>query len=318
MQCSNCRPLPRSGRKLKKIREILRTKIDEWLRTITDERVRDLAFRHAIVSGGSIASMLSGEKVNDYDIYFQTKETALAVAEYYVNIFNKNTGYEDGDSDTYMPTVVEDSIQNIKGEVEERVTIYMRSEGVAAESETVARGLSFDDDDDAEEDLKAVEGLVNEEDYRPVFLSRNAITLTNRVQIIIRFFGAPEEIHKNFDFAHTLCWWRARDGKLHIEQEALQCMMSRVLLYRGSLYPLASIFRVRKFLRRGWRITAGQLLKIMWQISEVDLSDRTILEEQLIGVDAAYMHQLIHALRANESDTIDSNYAATLIDRIFE
>jgi hypothetical protein len=33
--------------------------------------------------------MLLGEEVKDFDIYFRDKQTALAVAKYYVNRFNE-------------------------------------------------------------------------------------------------------------------------------------------------------------------------------------------------------------------------------------
>jgi hypothetical protein len=38
-----------------------------------------------------------------------------------------------------------------------------------------------------------------------------------------------------------------------------------------------------------------EILKIMFQISELDLTDILILEEQLIGVDIAYFSLLIDA-----------------------
>ena len=68
----------------KTIKKVLAEKINEWLNTITDESVRKLAKENTIVTGGSIVSMLLSEPVNDYDIYFKTKESCKAVAEYYV------------------------------------------------------------------------------------------------------------------------------------------------------------------------------------------------------------------------------------------
>jgi len=87
--------------------------------------------------------------------------------------------------------------------------------------------------------------------------------------------------------------------------------------YEGSLYPIASMFRMKKFLNRGWRINAGQMLKIMWQISELDLTDRETLYEQLQGVDFAYMYQLSEALASVDVEKINSTYVAAVIDRIF-
>jgi hypothetical protein len=95
-------------------------------------------------------------------------------------------------------------------------------------------------------------------------------------------------------------------------------MLARNLIYNGSLYPVASIFRAKKFIERGWRISAGQLLKIMWQLGEINLKDMEVLQEQLTGVDQAYMYQLIEALKGVNPDKLNSAYIATIIDKIFE
>ncbi len=116
-----------------------------------------------------------------------------------------------------------------------------------------------------------------------------------------------------------MCYYDYGSGELVLHPEALEAILSKTLIYKGSLYPIASVFRVRKFIQRGWRITAGQLLKIIWQINEIDLKDPKVLREQLLGVDQAYMHQLLRALETKESNQkIDATYIAKLVDEIFE
>jgi len=279
------------GRKRSGIKKELIKKIDEWLESITDENVRKQARKDVIVTGGSIASMLVGEQVNDWDVYFKTKQTTLLVAIYYVNKFKELN------PTVVVPVVSQESIVNIKGAEEDRITILIKSAGIASERESEKK---------------------SEENYRPVFMSQNAITLSDKVQIIIRFYGEPEKIHDNYDFIHATCYWDHSKQELCLPSDALEALLSRTLVYRGSLYPIASIFRTKKFLERGWRITAGQQLKIMWQISEIDLSDPEILREQLTGVDLAYMYELIEALVGVDRAKINSTYVGTIIDRIFE
>lgn len=69
------------GYKAKTIKSVLRKKVDDWLASIEDEEVRKLAQKNTVVTGGCIASMLLGEPVNDFDIYFQDFATTKAVAE---------------------------------------------------------------------------------------------------------------------------------------------------------------------------------------------------------------------------------------------
>lgn len=315
------------GRKRSGIIRELKSKMDEWLGSITDEDVRTIASKNTIVTGGSIASMLLGEKVNDFDVYFRTKEAAVAVAKYYVTDFmeRKKARIAASDDPTvdsieYEPIVLEDAIKNIKGETEDRVIIYMKSAGVAGEDQEPYDYFESREPEAAE---AFAESLIKEvsapgDRYRPIFLSQNAITLSDKVQVVIRFYGEPDKIHDNYDFVHAMCYYDYHKNSLVLPAEAMEALLSRTLVYRGSLYPIASIFRTKKFLERGWRITAGQQLKIMWQISETDLKDPQVFMEQLTGVDQAYMWQLIQALKDVEPEKINSAYVATIIDRIFD
>lgn len=309
------------GRKRSGIIRELKSKMDDWLDTITDEQVRELAAKNTIVTGGAIASMLLGEQIHDFDVYFRDKETATAVAKYYVNEFmvRRATGTNANVVD-YGLEVRQERITNIKGETEDRVVIYMKSAGVAGEDQAPYQYFEQRPVGEVEEFAAS---LVQEcadtgDKYRPVFLSQNAITLSHKLQIVIRFYGEPTQIHDNYDFIHAMCYYDHGNGELTLPADAMEALLSRTLVYRGSLYPIASIFRMKKFLERGWRITAGQQLKIMWQISEIDMKDYAILREQLTGVDQAYMYQLVEALKDVDPEKINSAYVVTIIDRIFD
>jgi hypothetical protein len=310
----------RYGRKRSGIVRELNEKLGEWLGTIDDLALREQIAKEVIVTGGSIASMLLGEKINDFDIYLKTKATTVAMARYYVKKFNESVKLKVGTGvSSCEPYVKETTIKNVKGVEEDRVCIYIKSAGVAAEEQDTYRYFEAQPDDVTQ---AFVDSLKEQKDsgkakYRPVFLSANAITLSNDVQLVIRFYGEPKDIHDNFDFQHAMSYYDYSTKNLVLPAEALECLLSRTLVYKGSLYPLCSIFRMKKFLERGWRISAGEQLKILWQISEVNLKDSETLMEQLTGCDAAYMHQLIEALRDVDKDKINSTYVAEIIDRIF-
>jgi len=289
----------------KTIRKVLKAKIDDWTSTIDDANLVRVIKRDVIVTGGSIASMIMGDKINDFDVYFKTKETTLKVAHYYVNKFNQNK--LDGPS----PEVREVKKTNIKGKEEDRVVIWVSSAGVA-ESEDFK---TEEDHDGTENDPDQVVEDDDGERYRPVFLSENAVTLSHKMQIVIRFYGTPDEIHDNYDFVHAKCYWTYHEDKLVTPVEALRSMQSKVLKYEGSLYPICSVFRCRKFISRGWKISAGEMLKMCLQISEIDLKNPTVLREQTTGIDAAYFHMLLSAIDSGRE--VDSAYLITIIDRIF-
>lgn len=154
--------------------------------------------------------------------------------------------------------------------------------------------------------------------YRVLFVTSNAITLSDSMQLIIRFQGDVEEIHSNYDYTHCTSSWTSWDRKLNLRPDALECILSRELRYQGSKYPIASLIRLRKFITRGWTINAGQFVKMAYQVSKLDLSNAAVLEDQLVGVDSAYFTQVIAQLSKQPDPThIDGTYLLTLIDKIF-
>lgn len=299
--------------KAKTIKAILTKKHNDFVASIQDEEVRELVKKNSIVTGGSIVSMLLGEKVNDFDYYFTNKETVLAVTHYFVDKFNQFNPDKEP-----KPVVVEDG---------DRVRIRIQSAGVASEGqeseyqyfETVdpTEGTNFVD-----EAMNILEQETDEKPkYRPIFLSDNAITLSGKIQLVIRFYGEPEVIHENYDFVHAMCYWRSENNHLDLPSQSLEAIITHELVYHGSKYPLASVIRTRKFIQRGWTINAGQYLKMCLQINELDLKDINVLEDQLTGMDAAYFHQVLGYLKEkmekDENFKLTSAYLIEIIDRMF-
>jgi len=277
------------------IKKVLQKKHEDFLLSIKDEAVKQLVKNNSIITGGSIASMLLGEKPNDYDYYFTDLATVIAVTNYYVK------GFIIAHPELKKPVV---KVQD------ERVRIFIKSSGIAGRQD--------------EEGDQPVEDPVEDEKkakYRPVSLTNNAISLSNSVQLVIRFYGSAEEIHSNYDYIHCTNYWESKTGKLTFHQAALESLLSKHLYYSGSKYPLCSVVRMRKFLKRGWHINAGQILKMCMQISELDLLDVAVLEDQLTGVDTAYFTELINSLKTKqESDPnfrVTTPYIANIVDKLF-
>lgn len=218
----------------------------------------------------------------------------------------------------------------------DRVWIHIPSRGVEAEDENA---LEEDTEDVLEPETEAMdtqEALATLDDidskhledkkdkddkFRPIFLSSNAITLSDHIQLVIRFYGDAEEIHSNYDYVHCTGYWTSENKKTEISAEALESIISKSLHYQGSKYPLASVLRMRKFINRGWTINAGQVLKILLQVSELDLTDISVLEDQLIGVDTAYFSMMLNDIkkRMEEDDEFELShgYVVSIVEKIF-
>ena len=255
----------------RRIKEHLGNKVNEWVNTLPFE-LRGEVIKNCFVTGGSIVSLLLGDTVNDYDIYFTKEEVALKVALHYA-----------------------------KGKVAEltpapgTVSITVGSSGIW---------------------LNNKEKL---QPYEPKCITGNAISLNDKVQLITKFVMTPDEVHKNFDFVHCTCYYDPFSDNLVVPSDAAVSIMTKELKYRGSLYPLASIIRTRKFIKRGWSINAGQYLKMILQLQKLNLYDLKVLKEQLMGVDALYFIQMLQQvgdLNAKDGQ-VDALYLVELIDRFF-
>ncbi len=313
--------------KRKTINNVIKTKMEDWISSIEDKELRKLVERDAIVTGGCIASMFLKEDVNDFDVYFRTLETTYKVCEYYSNQMNKRISSEvvpqiivrnseiNGASFSSKEVVqLEDVIDYnpiIDEDLKYRVRAFIQSKGVVADEDYNSEN-EFEGTSETEKDTK--------EKYYPVYISSNAITLSRKIQIIIRFYGNPEIIHDNYDFKHCTNYWTFENG-LVTNIDALECLLSKELKYFGSKYPLASILRTKKFINRGWSVNAGQYIKMVFQLNDMDLTDVEVLEEQLTGVDIAYMRAVIDTInrKMEEDENFDlKKYFIEIIEQIFD
>ncbi len=336
----------------KTMKTALTKKVNEWLGTIEDEDVRSTLENDLIITGGCFTSMILNEPVKDIDCYLRSKEAILKIAKYYIDLWNKDhpgqtnaLGHEskvfvlDGANPDpeilkyYRIESIKDSASRmISNTPEDRVKIIFPSDGIVGDPSAASAkeelGVKYlpspseaiGEADETDADKMEEENGKNRK-YHPVFLSTNAITLSTGVQVIVRFYGNPADIHDTYDFAHTKAYYDFGKKELVVPKEVYEATINKTLIYTGSKYPVCSVFRVRKFIERGWHINAGQLVKMAMQISELDLKDIDVLEEQLIGVDSLYFMNLIHQFRQKKMNDpeweLTVPYVISVIDKIF-
>jgi hypothetical protein len=322
----------------KTMEQMLSKKLNNWLGTITDDKLRKRMRDGVVVTGGCFTSMIQNEAPNDYDCYFNTKELAYDVASYYVNVWNEEKKQIpkvmvlDGANPSReileyydIKDTLDSKAVMISNCSPERIKIIIPSSGVVGDLDDVnvneEMGMSVENAIAELDEVDANKEIEKEKrPYFPVFISSNAITLSNGVQIVVRFYGEPDEIHETYDFVHTKAYFTFKSGVV-VPREVYEAVINKVLKYTGSKYPLCSIFRMRKFIKRGWSINAGQILKMAMQLNDLDLKDINVLEDQLIGVDSIYFMRLIDMFRKQKDNNPDfeltPNYIVSIIDKIF-
>lgn len=329
---------------IKTMNKIIGRKLNEWLESVTDKALCDIIKENIVITGGCFPSMIQNEAPKDFDCYFKTKEATKKVAEYYVKQWNEShkdkrnklgkacqvfvlDGAEPSKEllEYYQISAIDQSKSRmIANTPPERLKIIFPSDGVVGDPQEVRANEELGDvlNNIAEIDETKADEIIEQEKrkYFPVFLSTNAITLSNGIQIVVRFYGEPDKIHETYDFAHTKAYWTSDTGTI-IPNEVYDAVINKTLIYTGSKYPVCSIFRMRKFIERGWKINAGQMLKICMQVSDLDLTDIDTLEDQLVGVDSLYFMNLIEQFRRMKEKNADwdltPQYIISVIDKIF-
>jgi hypothetical protein len=304
---------------------------DKFLKTIKDEDVRNLVEQGTIITGGALVSLLQGEEPHDFDLYFKDFNTAFKVACYYVEQWNSikdnrtaRVLIQNADEKILQKWICPEIAQEqIMQGLLPRIKVFIKSEGVAGEA------LEDSEDSNPNDEMQTninpetdIEKELEETpEFIPKFLTSNAISLSGKIQLVIRFYGMPNQIHENYDFVHCTNYWTSMSRSVILNERALEAIINKELIYVGSKYPLCSVIRTRKFIQRGWTINAGQYLKMLMQLNDLDLSNINVLEDQLVGVDSLYFGQLIEELKRmrkeNTTFEVESNYVAQIVDKLF-
>lgn len=251
------------------------------------------------VSGGSITSLYLNDEPNDYDFYLKDKTVADLLIEFYLDKFNEHnhTKYFWSKEFQAIYKFKKDYHNDLKPN---QVDLYKNWEELV----DVVPAISS-------HNLEDKPGC-----YEPICITPNAISLTNSVQIVTRFTGPPEEVIKNFDFIHTNNYYLFKENKLVTKPEAIESILTKQLIYNGSRFPICSLIRTKKFIERGWKVSAGEYLKISFQLKHFDLYDIKTLKEQLIGVDAKYFIKFLDMLE--KTDEISEENIFHLLNTVFE
>jgi len=222
----------------------------------------------SFIAGGAIVSTAKDEHVKDYDLFFTTTKAATAV-------FN-----------TLIQRIGVGSYFKLQFDVDPINPNLQRGRLVLARETQVSIEDLIEEFNDT---VKKLKGNKRVKVY-PCYLSKNALTLTNGVQLIFRFIGEPKEVFTTFDYEHCKVYWRPNPlglllGSVYYEGRSQESLAKNELIYTGhTRFVLSAISRLNKFIKRGWGVSPSSLLSLAVSASKVDWSDPAALEEELLGI----------------------------------
>lgn len=120
--------------------------------------------------------------------------------------------------------------------------------------------------------------------YKVSLITENAINLTDKIQIITKYYGFSDDITDKFDFQHIKSFWRYNEGKeaseLILCDDFYKLIHEKELVYTGSEYPLSSFFRTKKYIKKGWNISNATMLHIALDIVAVFNRGKIIINDK--------------------------------------
>lgn len=221
------------------------------LQRVCDHEILEIAFKHdAYLSGGAVRSVFTGERIEDLDISFRSKEDFQACTEDLSVLEGEDGGYK-----------------------------YCFTGTDAAWS------------------------------YKPPGRAP-------MIQLICAVYGQPEEVLAKYDFTVCMGAWMPGTQQFMLSDLFLKHCAQRRLCYNANgEYPISSLWRVVKFLDRGYKLPGVEAIKLALNIQRLNLTDHRVLKRQLMGIDTMFLKEFTAALDQRADIRYDFGEAIAWLDR---
>jgi hypothetical protein len=162
-------------------------------------------------------------------------------------------------------------------------------------------------------DINAFSAKILELGYKSVFESPAAHTFSNgvfTVQAIKVIYGNASEIINQFDYTVCMGAYDCRTNEFVLHDYFIEHIARRELYYNiDAKFPLSSIFRLKKYLKKGYTIPGTELIKLCLSMNKLEIKTYTDLKNQLMGIDTNFLSGLVSKLMEPEYSSTPYNFA---------
>lgn len=167
---------------------------------------------------------------------------------------------------------------------------------------------------DSEEDLQIMKKYLDE-NFKAVFTSPNAISYKND-KICIQLIIIPEliglgyvELLKEFDFTICMGAFSMKENRFYHDKDFLTDLNERRLIFNiKAKYPMASMYRILKYIKRGYKISGLEIVKISLSIHNLKMANYRDLRKQLMGIDTLFLKELTDDLLSKDKDNLEYDF----------
>ena len=83
-------------------------------------------------------------------------------------------------------------------------------------------------------------------------------------------------------------------------------------------FPISSLYRVRKYLKRGFTLSGIEAIKLGLAIQRLEIKTHKELRRQIMGIDTLFLRDLTDALKSKEEKNYEFNEFLSTLDSWLE
>jgi len=163
--------------------------------------------------------------------------------------------------------------------------------------------------------------FLEENKFKLLFKSDNALSYKRdnvNIQLIKKIYGKPEDIINQFDYTICMGAYDFSSRKFIFNEHFLQHNAQRQLIFNiNAKYPICSLYRMLKYIKRGYIISGGEIIKLSLCVNNLKMETFADLKEQLEGIDTMFLKDLTDRLLSYEyaNKKYDFLESITIIDK---
>lgn len=137
--------------------------------------------------------------------------------------------------------------------------------------------------------------------YSPEVETEHVVSykIDNIIFQLIKFdemFNVVEYLLAKFDFRVCMAAFSFKEKKFYIDENFLHDLAKKELVYNIGDFPIATLFRLRKFLYKGFKISGCNIIKLALRVNNIEIKTYKQLKRQLIGIDTVFLKDLLNDL----------------------
>jgi hypothetical protein len=231
-----------------------------------DPVINNALIKYGYIAGGAVLSVFSSKKINDYDLYFYSKELMISFLEE-IKFVNKRVDWSNKEK---RPKIIKLSMKDII--------------------------------------------LIHSTDNADTFIHKN-----QTYQVIKAFFGSPLHLFRYFDYSVCMGAYLPSEKIFHLNSNFLLDIASGYMHFNiGTEYPIASLVRLSKYMRKGYKINGTEMIKIALCINNLNIKTYADLKKHLLGIDTQFLAEITIKLESEPNKEYDYNYFLTMLDECLE